>query len=581
MKKNRINIIGIIIFFCISLFSSCEKFDVPKAIEYEGVKSTRIWSTTGHSAFTSMVEHNGYKYISFREAPSHIGAGGIIRIIRSQDDVHWESIQTLKLESTSSGGGSNTLSFSGNYQNMVIPHHTDFDFTADESFTFTAYVSVDNQDATRFIVSNRNGGDGYALGINKGGQLFVDMALPYILFYQSPNIFKYSEWKHVAFVYNGTNKAFSMYQDGVLCNIGVYPTGKTFEGQANTYGNDICIFSKAPNHITSPLAHSTYTKGIISFVRFWDKALTLDEIVADKNAIVNSSTANLIAGYDLGTVKEEDGKYYIPDVKGNHRAILRNFSKDDLKPPTDLRDPKLIITDDNRIMLITDGEFYNNGKVVSRRPYVAFSDTNGENFSELKRSDVYHPTEDVKSNSNFWMWSLINNKGTYYGFDYLHFQLFKSSDQGKTFYPLTKFNKESIGEDPSEVALITDTNDKMYAFIRRANANGYLGTSLPPYASWEFKELNYRLEGQFPLLYNNDKFIIGTRAFDENGATYTAIYITDLQGNRSKEIKLPSGGDTSYPGLVLDNEYLSVSYYSSHEGRTSIYFTKIPLSDLN
>ena len=40
---------------------------------------------------------------------------------------------------------------------------------------------------------------------------------------------------------------------------------------------------------------------------------------------------------------------------------------------------------------------------------------------------------------------------------------------------------------------------------------------------------------------------------------------------------LPSGGDTSYPGLVFRDGLLWVSYYSSHEGKTSIYLAKVKL----
>ena len=40
-------------------------------------------------------------------------------------------------------------------------------------------------------------------------------------------------------------------------------------------------------------------------------------------------------------------------------------------------------------------------------------------------------------------------------------------------------------------------------------------------------------------------------------------------------LELPSGGDTSYPGLVWYDGILWVSYYSSHEGKTSIYLAKL------
>ena len=40
---------------------------------------------------------------------------------------------------------------------------------------------------------------------------------------------------------------------------------------------------------------------------------------------------------------------------------------------------------------------------------------------------------------------------------------------------------------------------------------------------------------------------------------------------------MPSAGDNSYPGLVLHEDVLWVSYYSSHDGKTSIYLAKLKL----
>ena len=60
------------------------------------------------------------------------------------------------------------------------------------------------------------------------------------------------------------------------------------------------------------------------------------------------------------------------------------------------------------------------------------------------------------------------------------------------------------------------------------------------------------------------------------GGAHTAITCIDVKkGKMTKLLKLPSGGDTSYPGLVWHDNMLYVSYYSSHEGRTSIYLAKV------
>jgi len=349
MKKILYLILIAIIF--LSLHTSCDNYEVPIAKSYEGITSTRIWDKAGHSAFTSLIRFNEYFYCAFREGVSHVGDGGVIRIIKSKDGLYWETAEVLQLK---------------------------------------------------------------------------------------------------------------------------------------------------------------------------------------------SSGASI-----------------------------------------DLRDPKLSVTPDNRIMIIVDGEFYRGGAVSSRRPYISYSDTNGENFSELMKSNVYYPTENMLSDSSFWMWSLFNHKATYYAFDYLCFTLFKSSDVGKTFYPIKRLDYEGIGEKPSETALYIDSTDKMYAFIRRTNANGYLGTSISPYTDWTYQELDFRLEGQNVIPLNNNSFIVGTRRFDENNINpQAAIYVTDLEGKIKKEFILPSSGDCSYPGMILDKSFLWISYYSSHEGRTSIYFTKIPLSNL-
>jgi len=42
-------------------------------------------------------------------------------------------------------------------------------------------------------------------------------------------------------------------------------------------------------------------------------------------------------------------------------------------------------------------------------------------------------------------------------------------------------------------------------------------------------------------------------------------------------LELPSGGDCSYPGMVFFEDHLYVTYYSSHEGKTSIYLAKVKI----
>ena len=70
------------------------------------------------------------------------------------------------------------------------------------------------------------------------------------------------------------------------------------------------------------------------------------------------------------------------------------------------------------------------------------------------------------------------------------------------------------------------------------------------------------------------RFIAAVRLYD-GGARTSLCWIEPETGQLSEVLKLPSAGDTSYAGLVWKDDLLWVSYYSSHEGKTSIYLAKV------
>ena len=60
------------------------------------------------------------------------------------------------------------------------------------------------------------------------------------------------------------------------------------------------------------------------------------------------------------------------------------------------------------------------------------------------------------------------------------------------------------------------------------------------------------------------------------GSQWTELGLIDpLKSSYAPKLKLPSGGDSSYAGLVWRENILWVSYYSSHEGKASIYLAKV------
>ena len=62
------------------------------------------------------------------------------------------------------------------------------------------------------------------------------------------------------------------------------------------------------------------------------------------------------------------------------------------------------------------------------------------------------------------------------------------------------------------------------------------------------------------------------------GAVRTSLCWLDAASARLEEfLPLPSGGDSSYAGLAWHDRRLWVSYYSSHEKKTSIYLDTVAI----
>ena len=244
----------------------------------------------------------------------------------------------------------------------------------------------------------------------------------------------------------------------------------------------------------------------------------------------------------------------------------------------DLRDSKLSISPGGKLMVLMGGSRYVNGNLLDMMPHVSFSD-NGSEFSVPVPVSI-----DSSIRSSFdWIWRVTWKGNTGYGVVYQSrtpdnnnkVRLLMTSD-GISYKQAADFN---IGSLPNEATIRFIKNEMMILLRREANANGMLGIARAPYTDWQWNELAYRLGGPDFLILKNEKLCIGTRIY-KPGSAATVIYITDNKGAVEKMVELPSGGDTSYPGLVIFKNRLWISYYSSHEGRTSIYLARIRISDL-
>lgn len=248
----------------------------------------------------------------------------------------------------------------------------------------------------------------------------------------------------------------------------------------------------------------------------------------------------------------------------------------------DLRDPKISLTPDKKLMLLMDVETYKDGKVDTRKPYVVYSDKNGENFGQPIAGTI-DPSIAVKSD---WVWRITWYKGAGYAIDYQSNGLYLlTTKDGKTFENVSKLPVDGY---PNESTIQFDKNGKIYVVIRREQGDrkGVLATAVAPYNNWQLNKMDERLGGPNFLFLDDQTLCVGSRRYPQDEEAQkkisnhtAAIFITDLQGKNKKVIPIEkSGGDCSYPGMVIFNKVLWYSYYSSHEGKTSIYLAKVPLS---
>ena len=118
----------------------------------------------------------------------------------------------------------------------------------------------------------------------------------------------------------------------------------------------------------------------------------------------------------------------------------------------------------------------------------------------------------------------------------------------------------------------------MYCLQRRDGKplpSAFFGVSRPPYTDWKWHDLGAFVGGPNFIQLPSGQWIAAGR-FMMNGKPKTAVALLDVDKAAIEPIlELPSGGDSSYPGLVWHDDKLWVSYYSSHEGKTNIYLAKV------
>lgn len=287
-----------------------------------------------------------------------------------------------------------------------------------------------------------------------------------------------------------------------------------------------------------------------------------------------------------------DGKFYcsfregaahVPNGEGTDGVVRIISSVDGVnwenvavlaKEGLDLRDPKLSITPDGRLMVIMGGSIYAGNQLTGFIPQVSVTDKTGMHFSYPE--DVTF--EDGSKALGSWIWRVTWHDDVGYGIDYGASSLYLVSTTNGTQFK--RVSKLDLDGSPNEATIRFDKDGTMHVLVRReaGDRKAVMATSQAPFTSWVYEKLPYRVGGPNFLFDKKQRLVVGGRLYEPSD--YTAILTGDAPGSLKEAAHLPSKGDSSYPGMVIHKNKLWFSYYSSHEGKTNIYFTTIPVKEL-
>ena len=226
------------------------------------------------------------------------------------------------------------ITFNGTDQYMRIPHHSDFNIAADQSFTMTGWVRNETYTSTPRYICKRDmtaqsagdertgyeffgtGSEGQSLGLNT-----PTATSGHVLSVYTGVTIPAGQWMHFALVVDRANNEIRIHHDLNMPDDWSATLNDWFV--ANTHD----VFIGAGNSGGQP---SNFCNGSFGNVRFYGMALNHEEVVTDYysndiNELTAEMQANLLAAYDFSEDHITDNQ--LADLSGHgHNGDLINFA---------------------------------------------------------------------------------------------------------------------------------------------------------------------------------------------------------------------------------------------------------------
>lgn len=235
-------------------------------------------------------------------------------------------------------------------------------------------------------------------------------------------------------------------------------------------------------------------------------------------------------------------------------------------PDADLRDAKFSILPDGRLMLYGAGALHDRSQ-QSHQSYAWFSD------------DGLHWSEAVPvGEPNIWIWRLSWHQQQGLAIGYKcgkpHFIRAYHTSNGSDYQPISPDCYR--GSYANESGLLFEPDGTALCLLRRDPDHGLYGRARPPYQQWDWRDIGCRIGGPEWLELPDGRLLACVRLYDNQVRT-SLCWIDRHSGQLTEWQTLPSGGDCSYAGMVLQGSKVYISYYSSHEGQSRIYLAILKL----
>ncbi len=133
-----------------------------------------------------------------------------------------------------------------------------------------------------------------------------------------------------------------------------------------------------------------------------------------------------------------------------------------------------------------------------------------------------------------------------------------------------------VAGQPADSAVLFEQDGSALCLLNREGATALMGKSRSPFKGWTWKPLPQTIAGPSLVRLPDGRIVAAGRLVGDTVRT-SLFWVKPEENSVSEFFALPSGGDTGSPALAFHDGVLWVSYYSSHEGRASIYLAKLRL----